>query len=173
MRHLILHLGGSLDRGLKCVQLANQYPDSIIFVSSEDGDVIQYYKDYGISSERVIIDNTAWDTVTNFTQTYQRIKKEFNPQKIFVVTHDFHMKRSMIIAQAVYWCRKVQLIASPSGGPNPYGPKYNFNEPPNIILQDAIRSWIWRLTGILFYWKEVRNTRTEIGSPHKWNEIGI
>ena len=99
---------------------------------------------------------------------------EFNPEEIFVVTHDFHMNRSMKIASAVYFLTNIKLISSPSGGPNPYGPKYNFTEPDRLILGDTIRAWIWKLTGILIYWKNVREQRkNEMGTPKKWNEIGF
>ena len=174
MKRLILHLGGGLDRANKCAQLADIYPDAKILVSSEGGNPLEYYAQKGIDPNRVYLDYEAWDTVTNFTHTFDRIKKEFNPEEIFVVTHDFHMNRSMKIASAVYFLTNIKLISSPSGGPNPYGPKYNFTEPDRLILGDTIRAWIWKLTGILIYWKNVREQRkNEMGTPKKWNEIGF
>ncbi len=171
MQKLILHLGGGLDRADKCIELAKQYPEAPILVSSEGGDVLKYYTDRGIPAERVFIDMSAWDTVTNFTHTYKRVKDEFKADTVYVVTHNFHMRRSMIIAQAVYWRRGIIPVASPSGGPDAYN--NNFEEPTIYVRDDAIRSWIWRLTGLLFYWKKVREERTGIGSPVKWNEIGL
>lgn len=173
MRKLILHLGGGMDRANKCIELAKIHPDAMILVSSEGGNPIEYYAERGIDPNRVFLDNTAWDTVTNFTHTYRRIKKEFRPEKVLVVTHDFHMTRSMKIANAVYWMTGITPIACASGGPNPYGPEYNYTEPDKLIREDAIRAWIWRLTGILFYWKSVRDVRGNIGTPKKWNEIGL
>ncbi len=170
MKQLILHLGGGLDRADKCISLAKQFEDASILVSSEGGDVIKYYTDRGISKERVFLDNTAWDTVTNFTHTFKRIKEEFKADRVYVVTHTFHMRRSMIIANAVYWKKGITSVACPSGGPDPYG---NFEEPFNYVRNDMIRAWIWRLTGLLFYWKKVREERTGIGSSAKWNEIGL
>jgi uncharacterized SAM-binding protein YcdF (DUF218 family) len=173
-KKLILHLGGGLNRANKCIQLANEHPDAKIFVSSEGGDVLKYYTDHGIDAQRITLDNDAWDTVTNFTHTRKRIKNEFDPNLIFVVTHDFHMNRSMKIANAVYWLRNVRLVAQGAGGPNPYGPEYNFTEPDKLIQEDHIRAWIWRLTGFLFYWKSVREARKDVcGAPKKWNEIGL
>ena len=166
MRKLILHLGGGMDRANKCIQLANIYPDAMILVSSEGGNPIEYYAQRGIDPNRVFLDYTAWDTVTNFTHTFQRIKKEFRPKMIFVVTHNFHMKRSMRIADAVYWMTGITPIAAPAGGSE-------HEEPANYLRDDTIRAWIWRLTGILFYWKSVRDARKEIGTPKKWNEIGL
>jgi len=166
MRKIILHLGGGMDRADKCIQLANIYPDAMILVSSEGGNPIEYYAQRGIDPNRVFLDYTAWDTVTNFTHTFHRIKKEFKAKKVFVVTHNFHMKRSMRIADAVYWMTGITPIPSPSGGPE-------HNEPQNYVRDDTIRAWIWRLTGILFYWKSVRDARGDIGTPKKWNEIGL
>ena len=166
MRKLILHLGGSMDRANKCIELANQYPDAPILVSSEGGNPLEYYTERGISADRVFLDYTAWDTVTNFTHTLRRVKKEFRAQKVFVVTHDFHMKRSMRIANAVYWMRGIRPVASPSGPPS-HAEKLNY------VRDDTIRAWVWRLTGILFYWQSVRDARTGIGTPKKWNEIGL
>ncbi len=165
MKKLILHLGGSLDRANKCIELAKKYPEAVILVSSEGGDVLKYYTDRGISSERVFIDNVAWDTVTNFTHTYDRVKNEFQADIVYVVTHDFHIKRSMLIAEAVYWRRDITPIAFPSGGPERV-------EPNNLLIGDAIRAWIWRLTGLLFYWKNVRKARCG-DYQEKWNEIGL
>ena len=168
MRKLILHLGGSTERANKCIELANLYPDTPILVSSEGGDILKYYTDRGIDPERVFIDMLAWDTVTNFTATLKRVKREFRAQRVFVVTNDFHMKRSMRIAKAVYWLRGIEPVASPSGPPS-------HEEKEEYVRDDTIRSWVWRLTGILFYWKSVREQREKygIGYPKKWNEIGL
>ena len=166
MKHLILHLGGGLDRADKAIELARLIPTASILVSSEGGEVLKYYTDRGIDASRVFIDNLAWDTVTNFTATYKRVKEEFKADVVHVVTHDFHMKRSMLIAEAVYWKKGITPVACPSKGPDRV-------EPDNLLIGDAIRSWTWRLTGILFYWKKVREDRVGIGYPSKWNEIGL
>lgn len=172
MKHLILHLGGGIDRANKCIELAKQIPTAQILVSSETGDVIKYYTDRGIDASRVFLDTLAWDTLTNFAATYKRVKEEFKADVVHVVTHDFHMRRSMLIANAVYWKKDIMPVACPAGGPDPYG---NHEEPFNLVRDDAIRAWIWRLTGILFYWKKVREEREKygIGYPPKWNEIGL
>ena len=168
MKHLILHLGGSLDRADKAIELARLIPTASILVSSEGGEVLKYYTDRGIDASRVFIDNLAWDTVTNFTATYKRVKEEFKADVVHVVTHDFHMKRSMLIAEAVYWKSGITPVACPSGGSD-------HEEPFNYLRDDAIRAWTWRLTGILFYWKKVREERSQYGIGYlpKWNEIGL
>jgi uncharacterized SAM-binding protein YcdF (DUF218 family) len=167
MKQLILHLGGRLGRADKCIELAEQFKDSVILVSSEGGNVLDYYTDRGIDSSRVFHDTAAWDTVTNFTKTYKRIKEEFKVDEVYVVTDDFHMRRSMIIAQAVYWERGITAIPCSAGN------SISTIESDDLVISDAIRAWVWRLTGLLFYWKSVRKERTGTESPIKWNEIGI
>lgn len=167
MKRLILHLGGTLStRANKCIELAKQYPDTPILVSSEGGDIMKYYTERGIDSSRVFIDTLAWDTVTNFTSTFDRVKNEFKADIVHIVTNDFHMQRSMIIAEAVYWRTGIIPIASSAGLPN-------HSEKSDLIIGDAIRAWIWRLTGLLFYWKLVREKRVGTGYIKKWNEIGL
>jgi uncharacterized SAM-binding protein YcdF (DUF218 family) len=167
MKKLILHLGGSLGRADKCIELAKQFKDAVILVSSESGNVLEYYTDRGIDSSRVFHDIDAWDTVTNFTKTYKRIKEEFQVDEVYVVTDDFHMRRSMIIAQAVYWERGITAI--PCSADN----SISTVESDDLVISDAIRAWVWRLTGLLFYWKSVKKERTGTESSTKWNEIGI
>lgn len=175
MSKLIVHLGGGLDRADKCIELANQYPEVPILVASElnrtiSDQVINYYTDRGIPKERVFLDYASWDTLTNFTHTLKRVNEEFKADEVYVVTYDYHMRRAMLIANAVYWRRGITPIPCKAGGPDPYG---NFEEPINNVRDDAIRAWVWRLTGLLFYWKKVREDRPFIGSPVQWNEIGL
>lgn len=167
-RKLILHLGGNLQRADKAIELANANPDALILISSEGGESVKYYTDRGINPKRVFNDMTAWDTVTNFTATYRRIRKTFKPDKIYVVTDGFHMKRSMRIADAVYFLSGIELVPSISS-------PVNRAEKSSYVRDDTIRSWIWKLTRILFYWKKVREDRSKygIGYPKTWNEIAI
>ena len=168
-KKLILHLGGNLSRADKAIELANDNPDALILISSEGGDAVQYYLDRGISSDRVFNDTMAWDTVTNFTATFKRIRKTFKPDVLYVVTDGFHMKRSMRIADAVYFLSGVKLVPSIS---SPVDRK----EKPSYVKDDTIRAWVWKLLGILLYWKDVREQRmasSGIGYPKRWNEIPI
>jgi hypothetical protein len=167
MKKLILHLGGRLGRADKCIELAKQFKDAVILVSSEGGNVLEYYTDRGIESSRVVHDINAWDTVTNFTDTYKRVKEEFQADEVYVVTDSFHMRRSMLIAEAVYWAKGITAI------PCSAGDSISTVESDNLVISDAIRAWVWRLTGLLFYWKDVRKERTGIEYPTKWNQIGI
>lgn len=168
MKKLILHLGGGLiERSNKGIELANQYPDVPILISSENL-ALEYYTERGIDKSRIFLDFSAWDTLTNFANTLKRVQEEFKVDTVYVVTHNFHMRRAMLIANAVYWRRGIRPIACPAGGDDS-------QEPFNIVRDDTIRAWIWRLTGILFYWKKVREERMKLGmgTPVRWNEIGL
>lgn len=166
---VILHLGGYLaPRSKKSAELAKQFPEAIILVSSEGENqaVLNEYALNGIDSSRVIIDNEAWDTVTNFTTTFKRIKNEFKADVVYVVTNGFHMKRSMVIADAVFYNSGIIPIASPCS-------EVEFDEPMGLIVGDALRAWVWKFTGLLFYSKKVKLERRGTDKPDHWYEIGI
>jgi len=167
-KKLILHLGGNLNRANKAIELANDNPDALILISSEGGDAAQYYLDRGISQHRIFNDTKAWDTVTNFTATYERVSEDFKPDVLYVVTDGFHMKRSMRIADAVYFLSAIKLVPSPSS-------PVDRTEKPSYVKDDTIRAWVWKSLGILLYWKDVREDRAKygIGYPKRWNEIPI
>jgi len=152
MKSLILHLGGNIHRAEECINLANQFKDSPILVSSELGNVLEYYTSRGILAERVFIDNNAWDTVTNFTTTFKRIKEEFKASKVHVVTDAFHMRRVRHVARAIYWRRKVSLVFWPTEG-------INIKESTSLLLSNIFRAWVWRLTGILIYSRRLKRER--------------
>ena len=153
--NLILELGGNPARLYRVIELAHQYSDTKIIVSSEGSPdhVVGLLRGAGIPDDRFILDFKAWDTVTNFTETKQLLRG-FNPAKIFIVTDNFHMRRAMKIANAVYWLSGISLIAEPYMGSEPHDP-----EPNALVRQDAFRAWLWRLIGILKYDKAVKEQR--------------
>lgn len=166
---LILHLGGGLvSRAKKSSELAKQFPEVSILVSSEGDNqtVLNEYLTNGIDASRVVIDNEALDTVTNFTSTFKRIKNEFKADIVYVVTNGFHMRRTMLVAEAVFYNSGIIPIASPSS-------EIEFDEPFGLIIGDTIRAWVWKLTGLLFYSKQVKLERRGTDKPDHWYEIGI
>ena len=168
-RKLILHLGGNPSRADKAIKLANSNPSALILISSESGDPVQYYVDRGIDEERIYQDITAWDTLTNFTATYKRVRETFDPDVLYIVTDGFHMERSMRIANAAYFLSGVELVPSPSS-------PIDFKEESKYVVGDTIRSWIWKLTGITLYKEEVRESHEKnygMGRPKEWNEIPV
>lgn len=159
MKKLILHLGGGWRiRAKKCIELAHRYKDAKILISSENPDALDYYYEQGISEDRVYHDTTAWDTVTNFTHTLNLIRREYKPNEILVVAHGFQMKRVMAIAKAVYSWRGIKITPVKAD---------DSPERDNYVVQDAFRAWFWRFTGVLFYWKSVRDERVNTYTPSK------
>lgn len=150
---IILELGGNVNRVNKAVELAKNYPDAFIIVSSETSPdvVVSAFDNAEISRERLLLDYQAWDTVTNFTTTYKLIKS-FQPQKLYIVTEQFHMRRAKAIADAVYFRRGVELIPSPYESTHP-------EEPLKLIVEDFLRASLWRGTGYLFYDPTVKEQR--------------
>lgn len=164
---IILHLGGNLERARTAADLAKWLPDAKIVVSSEGGDVIGFYKQLGIDESRIIIDNVAWDTVTNFTHTY-KLLKSLNCTRLFVVTDFFHCYRSSLIALAS-WGKRVPLYIIPHG-------KSLREEDEKIAWFDLIRTLGWRFGGVLLFSKEVREQRQpgyKTSNEHAHCEIGF
>ena len=163
MKTLILHLGGSLFRGNKVLGLLQEYPEADVLVSSEGGNVIGWYAQQGVD---VVHDTEAWDTVTNFTYTIDRIKEKYSPERIFVVTHDWHMPRSMAIAKAVWFGSGVKLVAAP------YHDGSARKKDLDYLPMDAFRAWLWRFTRILLFWKNPYKQRVP-NRPVRSNEVAI
>lgn len=167
MADIILHLGGNTQRAETAAKVAQQFPESKIVVSSELGDYFSIYDAHSIPRDRIIVNNEAWDTVTNFTHTY-KLLKELNCTRIFVVTDQFHTYRSMLIALAI-WGGKVPIYICPH--------QNSINEgDEKIALEDFLRGLLWRTTRVLVYWKSVYEERKQYyqaSSGHSRYEIGL
>lgn len=152
---VILELGGNAARLYKVLELAEENTSAEIIISSEGSPdhVVGLLRGAGINDDRFLLDFKAWDTVTNFTETVKLIKS-FKPKNLYVVTDQFHMKRSMAIANAVYFLSGIRIIPSPYMGSEPHDP-----EPGELIRDDRIRAWLWRLTGYLKYYPNVKAER--------------
>jgi uncharacterized SAM-binding protein YcdF (DUF218 family) len=153
--NVILELGGNTLRMKKAIELAQRYPDSKIVISSE-GDptgVHALLSDAGIADTRYIFDFHAWDTVTNFTETIGLVKS-FRPSVVFVVTDKFHMRRAMAVARAAFFFTRIAVVPEPYLGSEPHDP-----EPVSLVRSDRFRAWLWRLTGYLKYYPDVKEAR--------------
>lgn len=152
MMKTILHLGGSLQRLTKTIQLAKQNPTSLIVVSSEGDprEVMRTLLGAGIERYRIVLDYKAWDTVTNFTKT-KKLIKNIGTKTLYVVTDGFHMTRSMGIAHIVYFGSDINLIACPSSSGG--------SEPWDLLIGDWLRALVWRLTGYQHKWNAVYEAR--------------
>ena len=153
MTTTILELGGNPARLQKVIELAAQYPEANIVISSEAPaqQVIGIMDAAGIPHGRWILDYTAWDTVTNFTCTLPILKRS-NTDTVFVVTDGFHMKRAMRIADAVYFKSGITPIAQPSS-------PVDHNEDPKLVRLDTARAWLWRATNQLLADQKVYDDR--------------
>ena len=111
MSKIIIELGGSPHRLNKAIEIYRKNPDALILISSESNPrlCVDMLNKAGIPRDKYIFDFNAWDTITNFTQTYKFIRSK-DTKKLFIVTDRFHMRRSMTIAKNVYLFTGVKLI---------------------------------------------------------------
>ena len=147
----VLALGGG-DRTKVGLELAKQYPDSHLVISSS-ADLGQVAAS-GLSTDRYTLDYTAWDTVTNVVNTKPIIDK-YKPDEIFLVTDGFHMRRSMIIASLIYFGSGIAITPSPCS-------PVDHQEPTNLVLFDAFRAAVSRFTGNTIYTQQVYDERIGI-----------
>jgi uncharacterized SAM-binding protein YcdF (DUF218 family) len=150
---VILELGGNIARMDTALQQAKKCPSAKLIVSSEGSPdaIMQKVNNANLSWDRVLLDYNAWDTVTNFTKTLGLVRS-YRPIRLYVVTDEFHMKRAMAIANAVYFLRGIKVVPVPH-------PSDKKNEPASLVRQDRFRAWLWRLTGFLKYWPDVLEQR--------------
>jgi uncharacterized SAM-binding protein YcdF (DUF218 family) len=160
---IILHLGGTYHRAITAARLAKFRPDAIVVVSSEGKGFMDIYEVEGVAKERIIVDDAAWDTVTNFTHTY-KLLKGLGCSRLFVVTDLFHCYRASLIALAC-WGGRVPFYVVPHGD--------SIRESDEAIAwTDFARTLCWRLTGVLFFWKN-RDPSEKLGQGHAKFEIGL
>jgi uncharacterized SAM-binding protein YcdF (DUF218 family) len=163
---VILHLGGDTQRAKTAAQLALSHPKSVVVVSSEGDGFYKWYDAAGISRQRIIVDTAAWDTVTNFTHTY-KLLKSLKCSHLYVVTSAFHSPRAKRIASAC-WGGRVPIDVVPHGTDNS-------KESEDVITGDFYRALSWRLFGVVFFSKKIRQERQpgyKISDEHG-REIGI
>jgi uncharacterized SAM-binding protein YcdF (DUF218 family) len=56
-----------------------------------------------ISSERLVLENQARDTVENLSYSFERIDPSIERPQVVVVTSKFHILRSKMIARELGW----------------------------------------------------------------------
>jgi uncharacterized SAM-binding protein YcdF (DUF218 family) len=141
MSDVILHLGGNWRRIERTALEAQKHPDALVLISTEGGkpQLLDYLSAKNISRERILIDDVAYDTVGNFTDTYQLVQKH-KAKKVYVVTDDWHMNRAMSIASVAYAFTGITPIACPwySGA---------YREDKGNTLWDVGRTLKWRIDG--------------------------
>ena len=167
---VIFELSGNPSQMKTAITLAKIYPNTQIIISSESNPVgvNDMLEAAGISEDKYIFDYNAWDTVTNFTKTLQLVKS-YKPENVYVVTDQFHMRRSMAIARAVYVLQGINLHPVPYLGTTSKG-----SEDDHLVKTDRFRAWLWRLTGYLKYYPDVKQRRMPgiIADQNKCMEMG-
>ncbi|MCY6493548.1 YdcF family protein [Leptolyngbya sp. GGD] len=137
---LILVVGGTPDREQKAAQLAREYPNLDVWVSSGSSEAQQIFTKAGINQSRLYLDNRATDTVSNFTTMVDLLKQQHIPH-VFLVTSDFHLARSTAIATVVFGSEGIAF--TPVAAYNPYYPP----ESQLRMVRDVGRALLWLGTG--------------------------
>lgn len=93
-----------------------------------------------MKAQQLHFDFCAVDTVTNFTCNVDNFRSQ-NIQHIYLITSDYHLQRSLVIAAIVFGSQGIVVtpISVPSGGFPP--------ESPLRVARDFFRSFFWILTG--------------------------
>jgi uncharacterized SAM-binding protein YcdF (DUF218 family) len=137
----MLVLGGDTTRENFAAKFAQQHPDLPIWVSS--GSNPEYttavFSEAGIDPNRLHIDRSAVDTVTNFTTLVDTFHTK-GIRNVYLITSDYHMRRSLIIGEIVFGSRGIYLkpVSVPSK---------QTDEPLSKALRDGARSVLWLATG--------------------------
>lgn len=137
----IFVLGGAPERENFAAQLAQQYPELDVWVSS--GSNPEYaewvFSEAQVDPERVHLDYRAVDTVTNFTTLVDTFEAQ-DIQQVYLVTSDYHMRRARIIGQIVFGSRGIQFepVPIPTGEPS---------ESLDVAARDGARALMWVMTG--------------------------
>ena len=137
----LLVLGGHEERERFAAQLALEYPQIPIWISS--GSPQEYaqkiFAKAGVERDRLHFDYRASDTVTNFTTLVDELKAQ-GIDSVYLITSENHMTRAKIVGDIVFGSQGIdfQPIAVPSQNPP---------EPIEKCLRDGVRSIFWLITG--------------------------
>ncbi|MGA7935186.1 MAG: YdcF family protein, partial [Kovacikia sp.] len=113
----LLVLGGDPERENFAAEFAHQHPDLPIWISGVGNPITteEVFSKAGISSDRVHIDQSARDTVTNFTTLVDKLRAR-GINNVYLITSDYHMRRARVIGEIVFGSRGIYLkpVAVPS-----------------------------------------------------------
>jgi uncharacterized SAM-binding protein YcdF (DUF218 family) len=137
----ILVLGGEPSREQFAAEFAKQHPGLRIWVTG--GSNREYaewvFHKAGFSDESFQLDYEAKDTLTNFTTIVDKLKSQ-HIDNVYLITSDYHMRRSQWVGQVVLGSRGIQFqpIAIPTNKPS---------EPLEKAALDGLRAALWVATG--------------------------
>jgi uncharacterized SAM-binding protein YcdF (DUF218 family) len=137
----VLVLGGEPLREQFAAEFAKRHPGLPIWVSG--GSNPEYaewvFQEAGVAQQLVHLDYAAVDTLTNFTTIVDKLKSQ-QIDSVYLITSDYHMRRSQWIGQVVFGSRGIQFqpVAIPTGKPA---------EPFEKAVFDGLRAAVWLATG--------------------------
>jgi uncharacterized SAM-binding protein YcdF (DUF218 family) len=141
----VLVLGGAVEREKYAAQFAQEHPALPIWISS--GAPKEYsewvFTEAGVDLDRLNLDYRAVDTLTNFTTLVDDLKAR-GITKVYLITSDYHMRRSRMIGEIILGSRGIELqpIAIPSNQPAEELAK---------AVRDSGRAVVWLMTGYTGY----------------------
>lgn len=139
----ILVLEGDTDRIYFAAQFSTSHLTLPIWISGKPDDVSLdqiTFRQLGIPAGQIHFDFCAVDTVTNFTCNVNNFASH-NIQHVYLITSDYHMQRSLVIAAIVFGSQGIVVtpISVSSEGFPP--------ESPFRLMRDFLRSMLWFVTG--------------------------
>jgi uncharacterized SAM-binding protein YcdF (DUF218 family) len=141
----VLVLGGATEREQYAANFALTHPDLPVWISS--GAPQEYsewiFSQAGVDRDRLKLDYRAVDTLTNFTTLVDDLKAR-NIKKVYLITSDYHMRRSRLIGEIVLGSRGIdfQTVTIPSNQP-----EEDFSK----VMRDGGRALLWVVTGYTGY----------------------
>ena len=140
----ILMLSGDSSRAKFTREMAQELPDLPIWVSVGDPEIRRILGDLDSQKlqggDRIQYDNGATDTVTNFTTMVAPLQQN-NIRHVYLVTSDYHMRRSQAIATIVFGSQGIAFTPVPVPSQ-----RYRREARPRIA-RDIGRSVLWLVTG--------------------------
>lgn len=139
----ILVLEGESDRVLFAAQFWQSHRRLPVWISGapERQDFNRHVlQQAGVPFNQVHYDFCAKDTVTNFTCTVDEFAGD-KIQHVYLITSDYHMRRSVAIASLVFGSRGIvvtPIVVASNGRPEESLPR---------LARDWVRSIIWLATG--------------------------
>jgi uncharacterized SAM-binding protein YcdF (DUF218 family) len=139
----IFVLGGDFQRMEFAAQFWQSHKDLDVWVS-DCASNINYdrliFQKFGVPDERLRLDGTATDTVTNFTTLAEAFVQN-KIQHIYLITSDYHIRRARAIAAIVLGSQGV--VVTPLGVPS----SVDNSESLIRVVRDCGRSLLWLFTG--------------------------
>jgi uncharacterized SAM-binding protein YcdF (DUF218 family) len=134
-------LGGHEEREKFAAQLAQNHPELEVWVSSgSPPDYAKHiFEHYNVKGDRLHLDYTAQDTVTNFTSLVDQLKQQ-DIDSVYLITSENHMQRAQIVAQIIFGSQGIAIKPLPVPSHNPPEDKLK-------CLRDGLRAILWVFTG--------------------------